>query len=169
MSNKVLRGDVTIWAAHPEAFADPSDPTSAEMNDASLVFDISCAIEDAYTLNASSSATDDSMSICDTGNVSTPTFPNYEASLDGFRDEDITANGYYNLFLRLFRTKNRDFFLIKRLNIAQGASVAPSHVLFLYRVSTDNPQFLAERGEAVRLGARFKPQGEIYQDVEVTS
>lgn len=169
MSNKVLRGDVTIWAALPEAFADPSAPTTAEMANAGLVFDISCAIEDSYTLNATSSATDDSMSVCDTGNVSTPTFANYEASLDLFRDEDPDANGYFNRAYRLFRTKNRDFYLIKRLNVAQGTAVAQNHVLYLYKVRTDNPQFLAERGEAVRMGARFKPQGEVYQDVKVAS
>lgn len=169
MSNKVLRGDVTIWAAHVDAFANPADPKIAEMNNANLVFNISCAIEDSYTLNATSSATDDSMSVCDTGNVSTPTFANYEASLDGFRDESLSANGVYNRFLRLFRVKNRDFYLIKRLNVAQGTSVAANHVLYLYRVRTDNPQFLADRGEAVRLGARFKPLGEIYQDVKVLS
>src|SRR5690625_6940169 len=88
MATKMLRGYVTIWAAYPEAFANPAEPTAAEINNEDLVFNISCAIEDSYTLNMVGSDTDDSISICDIGDVQTPTFQNYEASLDGFRDED---------------------------------------------------------------------------------
>jgi len=168
-SNRVLRGDTTIWAAYPEAFSDPSAPTVAEMANASLVFDISCAVEDGYTLNASSSDTDDSMSICDTGDISTPTFANYEASIDTFADEDPLAAGVYNLARDLFRAKNNEYFLIKRLNIAQGTAALAGHVLYLYKVKTDNQQMLIGRGEAVMYGNRFKPMGEIYENVEVQS
>lgn len=167
--NKVLRGDVTIWVAYPEAFADPSAPTSAEMADTDFVHNISCAVSDDYTLNATDSATDDSMSVCDTGNRVTPTFANYEASLDGFIDEDPVAAGVYNAFRDFFRAKGSDYYLIKRLNVAQGSAVAPGHILYLYRVETDNSQLLTERGQVAKTGARFKPQGEMYSDVEVAA
>src|SRR5690606_30727457 len=103
MVQKMLRGNVTIVAAEPEAFADASAPTAAELNNATLVYNISCAITDDYTLNMTDSDTDDSRSICDIGQVATPTFYNYEASLDGFRDADVDAAGVYNLFRDLFR------------------------------------------------------------------
>ena len=75
---KLLRANVGIWAAYPEAFEDPENPTAAELNDwfeygtneDAMVFNISCAILDDYTLNMADSDTDDSMSICDIGTVS---------------------------------------------------------------------------------------------------
>src|SRR5690625_6709702 len=87
-NRKVLRGNVRIVAAYPEAFADPANPTAAELNDTDFVKDISCAIEDSYTLNMSDSDTSDSRTICDSGQLQTATFENYEASLAGLRDED---------------------------------------------------------------------------------
>ena len=117
---KLLRGNVTILAAYPEAFANPATPTAAELNNLfvygtnedGMVFDISCAILDSYTLNMSDSDTDDSISICDIGNVSTPTFMNYDAELDFFRDRSVTDNGVYSLAFDLFKGTDRPFFLI---------------------------------------------------------
>src|SRR5688572_15995544 len=98
VGNKLLRANVGIYAAYPEAFANPATPTAAELNaqfvytttETNMVFNISCAVLDDYTLNMSDSDTDDSLSICDVGNVESPTFQNYEASLDGFRDKTVT-------------------------------------------------------------------------------
>jgi hypothetical protein len=168
-SNKVLRGSVSIWVARPEAFANPALPTTAEMTNTTYVKDISCAVEDSYTLNLTDSDTDDSLSVCDTGQSQTPTSANYEASLDIFADENPTAAGVFNTARDLFRKKGNDYYLIKRLNIAQGTSVAIGHVLYIYKVRTDNMQLIAERGEAVKYGARFKPQGEVYSDVAVAA
>lgn len=169
MTNKTLRGDVTIWAAYPEAFNNPALPTSAEMNNVEFVKEISCAVEDSYTLNAVASNTDDSLSVCDTGNVSNPTSKNYEASIDTFADESATAAGKFNLSRDLFSTKGRDFYLIKRLNVKQGLNVAAGHVLYLYLVKTDNQQLVTERGSVVKYGNRFKPLGVIYEEVEVAA
>src|SRR5688572_18499781 len=100
-NDKILRANITILAAYPEAFANPAAPTAAELNaqfvyttaEGNMVHNISCAVLDDYTLNMTDSETDDELSICDIGNVSTPTFYNYEVSLDFFRDKVVTANG----------------------------------------------------------------------------
>ena len=168
-SNKVLRGSTSIWAFRPEAFANPALPTAAEMNSVIYGTDISCAVEDAYTLNLTDSDTDDSLSVCDTGQSQTPTSANYEASLDLFADESSTASGVFNKARDLFRKKGNDYYLLKRLNIAQGTTVAIGQVLYIYKVRTDNIQLLTDRGEAVKYGARFKPQGEAYSDVVVAA
>ena len=57
---KMLRGNLKVVIAYPEAFANPATPTSTELNNLfvygtkedAMVFDISCAIvDDGYTFN----------------------------------------------------------------------------------------------------------------------
>lgn len=166
---KLLRANVTILAAYPEAFANPATPTTAELNDQfvwttnedAMVFNISCAILDDYTLNMADSDTDDSMSICDIGNVSTPTFQNYEASLDFFRDRSVTAEGVYNLAFNLFKGPDRPFYLVKRIGYAQNAAFAIGHTVSMYGVNTDYPVDLVEDNTMLQFGARFKPNGNL--------
>jgi hypothetical protein len=178
-NEKLLRGNVSILAAYPEAFADLAAPTAAELNDVfayttnedAMVFDISCAVLDDYTLNMSDSETDDELSICDIGNVSTPTFYNYEASLDFFRDESTTANGVFNLAWRLFRGADRPFILIKRIGKEQGATFLTdgSDVISMYGVETDIPVDVVEDNTNLKFGARFKTTGDININYSVVS
>src|SRR5690625_5854226 len=112
-NRKVLRGNVRIVAAYPEAFADPANPTADELNNADFVHDISCAIEDDYTLDMTDPDTSDSRSICDIWQVETPTFDSYVASRNGFRDADAAAEGYYNLFFYLFKARGVPSMLVK--------------------------------------------------------
>lgn len=158
-NRKVLRGNVRIVAAYPEAFADPANPTAAELNDTDFVKDISCAIEDSYTLNMTDSDTSDSRTICDIGQVQTATFENYEASLDGFRDEDPLAQGYYNLFFNLFKAPDIPYILIKRIGTDQKEPFAVGDIISMYAVETDYPEDVVEDGSEVMLGARFRPTG----------
>jgi hypothetical protein len=166
---KLLRGNVKIVAAYPEAFANPSAPTAAELNDLfaygtnedGKVFDISCAVLDDYTLNMADSDTDDSLSICDIGNVETPTFANYEASLDFFRDASISANGIFNMAWNLFKREDRPFWLIKRIGPAQSDAFAAGDTISMYGVNTDFPVDLVEDNTMLQFGARFKPNGSL--------
>lgn len=169
MTTKLLRGNVTIWAAYPEAFEDPANPKASEINNTDMVFNISCAIEDGYTLNMVGSDSDDSMTICDIGEVQTPTFYNYEASLDGFRDEDEIANGVYNLFFNLFKTLDVPFILIKRIGQPNDEEASAGEVVSLYEVVTDNPEDLVGDNEMIRLGARFKPTGNVNINVDLAA
>lgn len=169
MAQKMLRGNVTIWAADPEAFADAATPTAAELNNATLVYNISCAITDDYTLNQAESDTDDSRSICDIGSVATPTFFNYEASLDGFRDASLTDTGVYNLFRDLFRAPDVPYILIKRIGGANNKVAEVGDVVSMYEVNTDFPVDLVEDGAPIRLGARFKPTGNLNLNYEVAA
>lgn len=174
---KVLRGNVKIVAAYPEAFADPAAPTAAELNDLfaystnedGMVFDVSCAILDDYTLNMTDSDTDDTLSICDIGNVETPTFANYEASLDGFRDEVVTDNGVYNLFFDIFKGVDRPFYLIKRIGVAQSALFAIGHTISMYGVTTDYPVDLVDDNAQLQFGARFKNTGELLTNYQIAA
>lgn len=167
MATKMLRGNVTIWAAYPEAFADLANPTAAEMGNTDMVFNISCAIEDGYTLNMTGSDADDSMTICDIGDVQTPTFYNYEASLDGFRDEDIDATGVYNLFFDLFKNLDIPYILIKRIGKGNETAATVGDTVSMYEVITDNPEDLVGDNEMIRLGARFKTTGNLNVNIDL--
>lgn len=167
IGQKVLRANVGIYAAYPEAFANPATPTAAELNaqfvygsaETNMVFNISCAILDDYTLNMSDSDTDDSISICDIGNVESPTFQNYEVSLDGFRDSSIAATGVFNLFRELFMGVDNPFYIIKRIGYAQNAAFAIGQVISMYGVTTDFGIDLVEDNTMLKYGARFKTSG----------
>ena len=169
MAQKLLRGNVTIVAADPEAFADPAAPTATELNNATLVYNISCAITDDYTLNMTESDTDDSRSICDIGQVATPTFFNYEASLDGFRDADLDATGVYNLFRDLFRAPDVPYILIKRIGGANNTPFAVGDTISMYEVNTDYPVDIVEDGSPIMFGARFKSTGNLNVNYEVAA
>lgn len=166
---KLLRGHVSIYAAYPEAFADRTAPTVAELNDTDFVKDISCAIEDSYTLNFTDPDTDNSLSICDVASVENPTFDNYEASLDGFRDEDTAATGVFNRFRDLFKVSGIPYILIKRIGPEQGTAWAVGQTASLYSFKTDNPTDIDASGAPIQLGARFKPQGWAKSNYEVAS
>lgn len=167
VGDKVLRANVGIYAAYPEAFANIAAPTTTELNNQfvfttaedKMVFNISCAILDDYTLNMTDPETDDSLSICDLGNVSTPTFDNYEAELNGFRDASVTDLGVYNLFYDLFQGPDRPYLLIKRIGKAQNATFAVGDVISIYGVNTDYPVDVVDDNTNTQFGARFKPTG----------
>lgn len=169
-NEKMLRGNVTILAAYPEAFADPTQPTAAELNDQfvptsnedAMVFNISCALlDDATTLNLTDSETDDTRTICDIGKVENPTFATYEASLDALRDESLTDRGVFNLFFELFNGVDCPFWLIKRVG---GSNTTPFSVgddIQMFGVNTDFPNDLVEDNSWIKFGGRFKPNGDL--------
>ena len=165
---KLMPANVTIWAAYPEAFADITAITAAELNNAQMVFNISCAIEEGYTLAQTSSDTDDSRTICDEGEVTNPTFFNYEASLDTFRTHTLTESGVFNLAYHLFKHKGVPFVLVQRIGYKNNVPAAPGQILSLVvGVETDNPVDIVDDVTNIQHGARFKPTGDFAQNVEV--
>lgn len=169
--DKLLRANVQILAAYPEAVADWEAPTAAELNnqfawgtnEGAMVFNISCAISDDYTAGQEASETDDTLTICDIGNNSTLTFKNYSVSLDGMRDRDYTAEGVFNLFFNLFKGQDRPFYIIVRVGKMNDAPYLTdgSDIISIYGIDTDNPTDGVEDNSLMYLGARFKTTGEI--------
>ena len=169
MATKLLRPNVGIYVATADAFADYKSPTLAEITNATKVFNISPAVTDDYTLNMTDSATDTSLAIVDNASVETPTFYNYEASLDGFRDTDATATSVYNKFRDLFDEPDVKYYLIKRVGYAHDAAFAAGQEVSVYGVKTDFPVDLVGDGEMLRIGARFLTTGEVAVNVAVTA
>ena len=169
MATKMLRPNVGIYVAAANAFADWTAPTLTEITDATKVFNISPAVTDDYTLNMTDSATDTSLAVVDNASVSTPTYYNYEASLDGFRDENPSATSVYNKFRTLFANPDVKYYLIKRVGKTHDAAFAAGDEISLYGVKTDFPVDLVGDGEMLRIGARFLTTGEVKVNVAVAA
>jgi hypothetical protein len=169
MATKMLRPNVGIYVATADAFADWKAPTLTEITAAAKVFNISPAVTDDYTLNMTDSATDTSLAIVDNASVETPTFYNYEASLDGFRDSDPSATSVYNKFRDLFDEADVKYYLIKRVGKTHDAAFAAGDEVSVYGVKTDFPVDLVGDGEMLRIGARFLTTGEVAVNVAVAA
>ena len=169
MPTKLLRPNVGIYVATADAFANYAAPTLTEITAAAKVFNISPAVTDDYTLNMTDSESDDSLAIVDNASVQTPTYYNYEASLDGFRDENPSATSVYNKFRDLFDTPDVKYYLIKRVGYAHDAAFAAGQLVSIYGVKTDFPVELLGDGEMIRDGARFLTTGEVAVNVAVGS
>ena len=178
-NDKLLRANVTILLAYPEAFANPLAPTAAELNSqfawspaasqGNMVFNVSCATRDDYTMNQSDSDTDNTRTVCDSGEVTNPTFQNYEVSLDFLRDSDVTAQGIYNMAAELTRGVDRRMLAIRRIGKNRDAEFAVGDEVSIFGVSTDYPQEGVGSGELVTHGARFKPTGQLAINYKVAA
>lgn len=166
---KLLRPNVRIRAHYPEAFAVFSAPKAAELNDTAFGFNIGCATTDDYTLNQTASETDSAMSPCDATEVSTPTTPNYEVSLDFWRDTDRAATGLFNKAFDLFKVAGCPFVFSKSLGRAQNASYVVGDIVSLYGTVTLSPEEIMGDGEMLMLGARFRPTGDLLIEYKVAA
>lgn len=167
MATKMLRPNVGIYVAASDAFADITAPTLTEITDATKVFNISPAVTDDYTLNMTESDSDNSLAIVDNADVQTPTYSNYEASLDCFRDENLAADSVYNKAYTLFSAPDVKYYLVKRVGKAHDAAFAEGDEVSIYGVKTDFPIDLVGDGEMIRVGARFLVTGEVAVNVAV--
>lgn len=166
-NTKMLRPNVGIFVATADAFADWKAPTLTEITDATKVTNISPAVTDGYTLNMTDSQADSSLSIIDNADVQTPTYSNYEASLDLFRDANLAADSVYNDARDLFATADVKYYLVKRIGKTHDAAFAAGDEVSVYGVKTDFPTDIVGDGEMVRLGARFLTTGEVAVNVAV--
>lgn len=166
---KLLRGHFSVYAFYPEALPNWAAPSGALLQTAianGLGFDISCALtDDSVSINLTDSDTDDSISICDIGNVSTPTFFNYEVSFDSFRNGPASAGpavAVYELPVTLFNAPDRPYYIVTRIGPDQGTALAAGQTVSIYGVNTDYPTDVLSDGSNILFGSRFKPSGQVY-------
>lgn len=178
VGDKLLRANVTVLVAYPEAFANPLAPTSTELNklfvfgtaESNMVFNISSAIvDDGFTANVTDSDTDDTRTITDVGQVSNPTFTKYEVSFDCLRDQSVTANGVFNLAFDLFKGLDRPFYVYTRIGQTQTTAAAANDDWSIFGVRTDNPLDLVDDGGLIKFGARFKNTGDVQPNYRLVA
>ena len=177
-NEKMLRGNTTVLAIYPEGIANPQRPTSAELNaqfkyatnTAAMAFNISCAItDDSFTANVADSDTDDTRTICQVSQTQNPTFQNYEVSFDVLRDEDLMAQGVFNLAFELFIAPDRPFWIVTRQGEISTEPFRVGQDIKMFGVTTDNPVDVVDDNSMLKFGPRFKNTGELLVNYRLES
>ena len=129
MPTKMLNPNTTLIVV-PESFVtNPLTPSAAVLNGANAI-NISCAVTRGYTMNPTDSDTDDTASICDTGNVQTRHYDNYEGELTMFRDANIADNtSVYNLAFNYFKNPDQRFYVFRRVGKKSTVAIAAGDLL----------------------------------------
>ena len=159
---KMMSPTSTVWWVTDPAF-DPDAPSAALLTDAA---NISCAIETGYSLNMTSSDTDDSTTICDSAKASVPTAINYEGNVTFFREGDLADTT--SAFARAFaffkdgtQNGNVEGYLVKRLGYRNDVAAATGQRVDSFKFIPDNPQDQDGDEGAIRFTVPFLPQGTV--------
>lgn len=124
MPKKMLNPNTTIWVIDAEDVTDINALSPTVLNGADAL-NISCAIVRGYTLNPTDSDTDDSASICDSGNVENRLYDNYEGELTMFREGDPTdATSIFAQAFERFKEPDQRFWVIRRVGKPNTAAAA---------------------------------------------
>lgn len=158
--DRIFRQTVRIDLAYPEAFANSAAPTAAELNNATLVKNITCALDEEnteFTLNDPD--TDDSLSFCDAAGTQTATFKNPNVLFSIYRDADRSATAVFGTaFAHLFSADN-PYIAILRVGLDYSTAYATNQYIRMVGGKTDNPVSVEETGENARLQNTLLPDG----------
>lgn len=142
MSNdRMYRPDVFLGLAYLEAFSTYTAPTAAELNNATYVKDLTCALWEAstvFTLDAS--ATDNGLTFCSNAGDTTLTTKNATVIYQALRDKDRVAAGVFNLAFDHLAFADIDYYAIQRLGKPNTTAFAVGDIVRIVQVRTDNPQ-----------------------------
>jgi hypothetical protein len=177
---RLYRPHVTWALAYENAFADPADPTVAELNDDRFVHFISCALtEDGTEFVKDDSDTDDTVTYCDIGQVETPTRVNYSASLQWLLDANTGGSGstadtdsIYNKTTALLGREGIRYWLIQRIGpgtIAQDSTFAVGQIINMGLVETDLMQYPMASGSNAMGLQNLLSQGQLSWNFAITT
>ena len=179
---KMLSPNTTIWWVAADGVDNTDDLFKAATYTGATAkaVDISCAIAAGMTLGATDSDTDDSRSICDSGNAKTPTIANYEASLTFFREEIAKGQkaagnkSVYDKAFQLFKRGTLDGlkegYLVQRIGFRQGTPVEAGMELSVFKVVPDNPKDeIGDGDKPIQFTVPFLPQGFMELNKAVTA
>ena len=153
---RLYRENITFLLAHPEAFADRTAPTAAELNDTDLVHNITCALnEDGTEFTLGDSDTDDSLTFCSKAGISTPTFYNPTVVMEAFRDADVEATGVFNEAFDLLAWPDVEYIAILRVGERSDTAFAAGDRIKMVGVKTDIGTDVAASGENIRINQAF--------------
>jgi hypothetical protein len=168
--DRLFRQTVRIDIAFPEAFANPATPTSAELNNAVLVKNITCALdEDTTEITLNDPDTDDSLSFCDAAGSQSPTFKNPSVVLSAYRDADRSASGIFDTALQLLAFKDIPYIAILRLGLDNTTAYATNQFIRMVGGKTDLPVSLEESGENTRIQNTILPDGFVNWNYKILS
>ena len=169
-NTRLYRENVTFLLAHPEAFADRTAPTAAELNNEDLVHNITCALnEDGTEFTLGDSDTDDSLTFCSKAGISTPTFYNPTVAMEAFRDADVEANGVFNEAFDLLAWPDVEYIAILRVGQDSDTAFAAGDRIKMVGVKTDYGTEVAASGENVRINQAFLNNDFVNWNYEVAA
>lgn len=156
---KMMSPNSTIWWVPLAGFANYLTPTVAEVN---AGINISAGIVTGFTLGATDSDNDNSKTIVDEGNVSTPTFGNYEASLSFFRDATGDAATVFTTATALFTGGRVEGWLVSRHGYKANTTAATTQLVSIFGVISDFYQDVeGDGGSPIQITVPFKPTGKM--------
>ena len=157
-SHKMLSPNTRIDWFPASGFADPLNPTLAELNAGT---NISAAIKTGFKLSMKDSDVDNSRTIADEGNVDTPTVANYEGQLTFYRDPiGATPSTIFTTAVNLFKGGSVQGYLVSRQGKKYGSAYAAGDVYSIYQFESDWPR--VEDGDSkapITVSVEFIPQG----------
>jgi hypothetical protein len=145
MSNdRLYRPNIYYALAELESFANPSAPTTTELNSTNgLIFNITCALDEGNTdFNLGVSDVDSSFTFCSVGASSTPTLYNPTVKFTALLDKDRTAVGVFNGARDRMAYHDENYFAIERVGKASDQPFAVGDRVSLIKVKTDNPVWI---------------------------
>lgn len=164
---KMMSPNTTIWWVPLAGIANPAAPTVAELT---AGINISCAIVTGYTLGATDSDTDDSKTICDEGNVQTPTFGNYEGQLSFFRDGVGDTPTVFTTAMNLFSAGRVEGYLVSRHGFKSSTAPLAAQLVSVFRFFSDYHRTEeGDGGAPILFTVPFRPQGVMYLNVAIAA
>lgn len=161
-NDRVYRENIRIDVAYPEAFANFATPTPAELNNATLVKNITCALdEDGTEISLGDPDTDDSLSFCDAAGNQTATFKNPSVTLVAYRDEDRAATGVYDVAFQHLAFPDVPLITILRVGYDSDLAYATAQRINMVGGKTDLPVPLEESGANARISNTLLADGTV--------
>lgn len=168
--DRLYRTNIRFDLAFPEAFANPATPTIAELNNATFVKNITCALdEDGTEFTLGDPDTDDSLSFCDTSGTQTATFKNPTVTFQAFRDADRSATGLYDTALQLLGFPDVPYYAILRVGFNSDVAYAVGHKVKIVGVKTDLPVSVEESGQNARISNTMLNDGFVQWNYTIAS
>ena len=154
-NTRLYRENITFLLAHPEAFADRTAPTAAELN-GTLVHNITCALnEDGTEFTLGDSDTDDTLTFCSKAGIQTPTLYNPTVTMEAFRDADVDATGVFNEAFDLLAWPDVEYIAVLRVGGRSDDAFVVGDKIKMVGVKTDFGTDVAGSGENFRIMQAF--------------
>jgi hypothetical protein len=169
-TERLYRENIRVDLAYPEAFAVPATPTAAELNNATLVKNITCALdEDGTEITLGDPDTDDSLSFCDSAGTQSATFKNPSVVLVSYRDEDRSATGVYDLAAQHISYPDVAYYVILRVGYRSTVAYATTQKIKMVGAKTDLPVSVEESGENARISNTMLNNGFVNWNYLITA
>lgn len=159
-NERMYRKNVTFVLAEPEVFASRSTPTAAELNNAALVSNVTCALwEDDTEFTLGDPETDEGLTFCSDAGETFATFDNPTVTFAALRDKDRTANGIFQRAFERLAFPDSAYIAILRIGKDSDQVFAIGDQIKMVAVKTDLPTDEIGSGDNVRIQQAFLANG----------